>query len=149
MEGNIFTDMDLSKYKIYFYSEPHFLVLNKEDVIDVNLTTTKKGVKKIEIKYLHNSFFELNLQHCEHKDWSITIQIYDEFDICKSQIDLYGENIKLSKYKNFKILKLEYQQITNSNGWISIAKAFIDAEIVYEKAKLSYNRNSTINKLLM
>jgi len=147
MVGNTSIEMEEnSKYKIYFYSKPYFLVLDKDDIKDINLKS-KENTKFIEINYA-DSFFDLNLKHSKSKEWALTVQAYDKSEKFISQIDVYGENLKSKKIKNSKILELEYDQITNNKGWSSIPKVFEDAEIVYQNSKKTYFRDLSIKKIL-
>lgn len=136
----------ISKYKIYFYSEPYFLILDKNSIIDINLQVSKDKTKTVEIKY-SDDFFDLNLDYVDTKDWSLTVQEFDEKGKFTSQIDIYGENLKIKKNKSHRTLILEYNQITNNNGWASIPKVFESAEDVYQKSKQSYKRDLAIKNI--
>ena len=135
-------------YKVYFYSSPNFLILKYDDIVDINLVERGKNkVKKIEIIY-SDDFFDLNMKKTKSKDWSLTVQIFQEDKTFQLQLDLHGEDLKFSQRKKGKVLSFTYEQITNNNGWPSLPKVFQTAEIDYDQYKKSYTRNEKLNQLI-
>jgi hypothetical protein len=63
-------------YKIYFYSEPVFLYIDSESIIDLDLKRIdNKNV--FEMKY-NDYFYDFNLKSSKSKNWLVTIQSFDE-----------------------------------------------------------------------
>ena len=146
VENTSIDSMNDSLYKIYFYSQPHFLVLDTDSVVDINLISDKNKI--IEIIF-SDVFFELNLKKTKCKDWSLTIQIFDKDNKFTSQIDLNGENMKVSNTKKGKKIKFNYDQITNNNGWASVPKVFEKAEFDYMNYKISYLRDKKLKEIFL
>jgi hypothetical protein len=136
----------LNRYKIYLYSEPHFLILTDESIIDINLKSNLKK-KKLEI-YYDDNFFDFNLKSSKKSEWLVTIQSFDLKDKFIYQIDLHGESIKIGNKKSKNFLSLIYDQISNNNGWASIPPLFEQAELEYTRSRFSYLRNLKLNLIL-
>ena len=84
-------------YKIYFYSEPIFLYIDSESIIDLDLKVI--GEKKLfEMKY-DDYFFDYNLRNSKSKEWSVTIQSYEDDGKFILQSNIYGDSLKLRKLK--------------------------------------------------
>jgi hypothetical protein len=133
-------------YKIYFYSEPVFLYIDSESIIDLDLRVI--GEKKIfEMKY-DDYFFDYNLRNSKSKEWSVTIQSYADDGKFILQSNIYGDSLKLRKLKKGNSIKLEYDQITNNKVWASLPPSFEMGEEEYKKCKLSYIRNLKLENIL-
>ena len=133
-------------YKIYFYSEPVFLYIDSESIIDLDLRVI--GEKKIfEMKY-DDYFFDYNLRNSKSKEWSVTIQSYGDDGKFILQSNIYGDSLKLRKLKKGNSIKLEYDQITNNKVWASLPPSFEMGEEEYIKGRLSYVRNLKLESIL-
>jgi hypothetical protein len=133
-------------YKIYFYSEPVFLYIDSESIIDLDLKRIDdKNV--FEMKY-NDYFFDFNLKNSKSKNWLVTIQSFDENGKFVLQSNIHGDNLKIKKIKNGNSIKLEYDQISNNKVWGSLPPMFEQGEEEYNKGKLSYVRNLKLESIL-
>ena len=133
-------------YKIYFYSEPNFLYIDSESIIDLDLKRIdNKNV--FEMRY-SDYFFDLNLKNSKSKNWLVTIQSFDENGKFVLQSNIHGDNLKIKKIKNGNSIKLEYDQISNNKVWGSLPPMFEQGEEEYNKGKLSYVRNLKLESIL-
>ena len=133
-------------YKIYFYSNPHFIYIDSESIIDMDLKYVD-AKKCFEMEYDDN-FFHLNLKNAKRKIWGVTIQSFDDNNDFVLQSDFNGEKLKSKKLKNTFYLRLEYDQITNNKAWPSIPPIFIEGEINYKNGRISHMRNLNLEKIL-
>ena len=133
-------------YKIYFYSEPVFLYIDSESIIDLDLKM-EEGKKLFEMKY-DDYFFDYNLRNSKSKNWSVTIQSYGDDGKFLLQSNIQGDSLKLKKLKKGNSIKLEYDQITNNQAWASLPPLFEMGEEEYKKGKLSYIRNLKLENIL-
>ena len=134
-------------YKIYFYSEPIFLYIDSESIIDLDLKVI--GEKKLfEMKY-DDYFFDYNLRNSKSKNWSVTIQSYGDDGKFLLQSNIQGDSLKLRKLKKGNSIKLEYDQITNNRAWASLPPSFEMGEEEYKKGKLAYIRNLKLENILL
>ena len=133
-------------YKIYFYSEPSFLYIDSESILDLDLKMTAD--KKIfEMKY-NDFFFNYNLKASKKKSWSIIIQSYDSEGKFVLQSNFFGENMKTQKKKDSNFIRFQYEQISNNKIWNSLPPIFEQGEEEYIKGKLSYIRNLKLENIL-
>jgi len=133
-------------YKIYFYSEPVFLYIDTETIIDLDLKRINdKNI--FEMRY-SDYFFDFNLKNSKSKNWLVTIQSFDENGKFVLQSNIHGENLKIKKIKNGNSIKLEYDQISNNKVWGSLPPMFEQGEEEYTKGKLSYVRNLKLESIL-
>ncbi len=133
-------------YKIYFYSEPVFLYIDSESIIDLDLKM-EEGKKLFEMKY-DDYFFDYNLKNSKSKNWSITIQSYDDNGKFVLQSNIQGDSLKVKKLKKGKSINLKYDQITNNKIWSSLPPVFEMGEMEYKKGKLAYIRNLKLENIL-
>lgn len=133
-------------YKIYFYSEPIFLYIDSESIIDLDLKVI--GGKKLFVMEYDDYFFDYNLRNSKSKNWSITIQSYGDDGKFLLQSNIQGDSLKLRKLKKGNSIKLEYDQITNNRAWASLPPSFEMGEEEYKKGKLSYARNLKLESIL-
>ena len=133
-------------YKIYFYSEPTFLYIDSESILDLDLKIVTDS-KTFEMVY-DDHFFDFNLKSCKSKAWSVTIQSFDETGKFVVQSNLQGEKLKTKSLKKGKRIQLNFDQITNNKIWASLPPIFEMGEIEYRKGKTSYIRNLKLNNLL-
>ena len=133
-------------YKIYFYSEPNFLYIDSESIIDLDLKRIDdKNI--FEMKY-NDYFYDFNLKNSKSKNWLVTIQSFDEDGKFVLQSNIHGDNLKIRKIKNGNSIKLEYDQISNNKIWSSLPPIFEQGEQEYTKGKLSYVRNLKLESIL-
>ena len=133
-------------YKIYFYSEPTFLYIDSESILDLDLKIVDDS-KTFEMVY-DDHFFDFNLRSSKSKNWSVTIQSYDEVGKFVVQSNLQGDKLKTKSLKKGKRIQLNFDQITNNKIWASLPPIFEMGEIEYRKGKTSYIRNLKLNNLL-
>ena len=133
-------------YKLYFYSNPHFLYIDSESIIDLDLKYVDEK-KCFEMEY-GDDFFYINLRNGKSKTWGVTIQSFDENGKFVLQSDLNGEKLKSKKLKKSFYLRLEYDQITNNKAWPSIPPIFEEGEINYKNDRLSHLRHLKLTKLV-
>jgi len=133
-------------YKIYFYSEPIFLYIDSETILDLDLKMDE-GNKIFEMIYDDN-FFDYNLRSAKIKDWSVTIQSFDENGKFFLQSNLQGENLKYKTLKNKKRIRLNFNQITNNKIWASIPPIFEMGEDQYKNGRQAYLRNIKLKEIL-
>jgi hypothetical protein len=133
-------------YKIYFYSEPNFLYIDSESIIDLDLKRlNNKNV--FEMKY-EDYFFDYNLRNSKSKNWLITIQSFDENGKFLLQSNIHGDYLKIKKSNGSNSIILQYDQITNNKISGSLPPIFESGEIEYKKTKLSYIRNLKLEDIL-
>jgi hypothetical protein len=133
-------------YKIYFYSEPVFLYIDSESIINLDLRVVD-GKKIFEMKY-DDYFFDYNLKTSKSKNWLVTIQSYGDDGKFILQSNIHGDSLKLRKLKKGNSIKLEYDQITNNQIWSSLPPVFEMGEGEYKKGKLAYIRNLKLENIL-
>ena len=133
-------------YKIYFYSEPIFLYIDSENIIDLDLKSID-DLKIFEMVY-QDEYFDLNRNRTKSKSWLITIQSFDENGKFVIQSNLHGDGMKVKKVKNGTRIRLVYDQITNNKIWASIPPEFEKGEDIYKQGKLSYLRDLKLKDLL-
>jgi len=134
-------------YKIYFYNQPHFLLLDSQSILDINIKEKSQNVRKIEI-FFEDIFFEKNLSKKSLKEWNITVQIFDNNNKFTTQLDLYGENLRSGKTKLGKNIKFDFEQISTNSAWPSLPKSFHDAEVSYMSSRHAYLRHLKIKSLI-
>ena len=133
-------------YKIYFYSEPNFLYIDSESIIDLDLKRIdNKNI--FEMRY-GDYFFDFNLKNSKSKNWLVTIQSFDVNGKFLLQSNINGDNLKIKKIKNGNSIKLEYDQISNNKIWSSLPPIFEQGEEEYTNCKLSYLRNLKLESIL-
>ena len=133
-------------YKIYFYSEPVFLYIDTETIIDLDLK--KINDENIFEMVYKDHFFDFNLKNSKSKAWSVVIQSYDTEGKFVVQSNLHGEDLKTKNVTNGGRIRLKYDQITNNKIWASLPPVFEIGEIEYKKGKLSYLRNLKLEDIL-
>lgn len=133
-------------YKIYFYSDPIFLYIDSENILDLDLKIIE-GKKEFEMKY-NDVYFTKNMKDSRSKSWVVFIQSFDEKNKFLVQSNLSGDNLVHRKIKNGYCLRLQYDQITNNKIWASLPPTFETGEIEYKKNRLSYYRNIKLLNIL-
>ena len=145
-------------YDIYFFSEPYFMVLGNDEIIDINIRdeevlykktsryfgTTPRNKKIIEIIY-NDDYFDTNLKNSKRDNFSLTILLHKNDGTFIQQWDIHGEKLIISKEK---VLKFTFYQITKNSGWKSIHPKFIEATINYQSEKKKWDRDKKITELL-
>lgn len=142
------------KYEIYLFSEPYFLYLEDESVIDANIIEGHgkehseiyghiKSKNKFTLDY-DDEFFDFNLKGSNRKKFSVIVNIFNTTGQFLNQLEFHGENLEIG----ISTLVLEYEQISNNNAWNSINPEFIKAADVYKSERVSYLRDKKINKIL-
>lgn len=133
-------------FKIYFYSDPVFLYIDSDTILDLNLRVVD-GKKIFEMEY-KDDFFTQNLKRSKSKNWMVFIQSYGDDNTFQLQSNLNGDKLKHRKIKNGYYIRLEYDQITNNKIWASLPPSFDYGEIEYKNSKLAYIRNLKLGNLL-
>jgi len=134
-------------YKIYFYSNPNFLYIDSESIIDLDLKIIDDK-KCFEMEY-DDDFFYLNLKNAKSKNWGIIIQSFDEKNNFVLQSDLNGEKMKSRKLKKTFYFRVEYDQITNNKAWPSIPPIFEQGEINFKNDRIYHMRNIKLQNFLI
>lgn len=156
-----YKDRDEYTYSIFFYSEPYFILLENQEIVDITIKQEEKQIQKkstrmygikqpkklLEIVY-NDDFFDCNLITSKRDYFSITIQIFNRTGQFLQQIELLGENLKKAKSNEGITITLNYDQVTNNNAWPSLPPQFQEASEVYKREKVSYLRDLQIKKIL-
>lgn len=149
-------------YEIYFYSEPHFFVLENDEIIDVNMHSLDRepnyrfsqknyGPDKenyyLDITY-QDYFFEQNLINSKKEDFLVIIQNFSsKTGFFLHQIQIQGDVISSGRKDGSNYIRLVYDQmITNDLG--NLPPKFSPATIVYKQERASYFRDKKIDALL-
>lgn len=144
-------------YIVYLFSEPYFMVLDDESIIDVNILTKEIKIPKktkrwygmptpkqiLELKY-NDTFFDYNLKSTNRDTFSVTIQTYNRMGQFLQQMELHGEYMSVKD----GVMKLEFDQVTNNNAWSSISPKFESAADLYKRERVAYLRDLKIDTLL-
>jgi hypothetical protein len=146
-------------YEVYLYSEPYFMLLEDECIIDINLKEElnpksykeskrmygiQEPKKYIEFQY-DDVFFDYNLKNSKRNMFSIVVVVYNRAGQFLQQMDLHGEDLLI---EGSNLLKLYYDQITNNQAFPSINPLWGDAIDVYKRERVSYLRDVKIDTLL-
>jgi hypothetical protein len=132
-------------YDVYLYSNFSFLLLSSPDIIDVNIYKEKAmNSRVLEITY-KDYFFDKKFESTENNDLYIIIQEWDDNEFFVQQLDMPDSSL-LSK-ENSK-LKFEFEQMM-TNSIASMAPALFVSRNSYLKEKISFERDSKINNLLI
>jgi penicillin-binding protein-related factor A (putative recombinase) len=143
-----FKDRGEYKYTIYFYCKPNFLLLEDGCIVDVNIREKdSKENSTLEIIY-SDTFFDFNIKNIEKKNTLILIIIHNQTNQFLQQIEIHGESLTFGNHPHIDCINFNFKQITNNKAWKSIPNDFIKAEEVYKSERLSYIRESRINKIL-
>jgi len=149
-------------YEIYFFSEPYFMVLENNSIIDINirkeeaLPIYKKTVKRfgpikqkqiIEITY-KDDYFDANYKESNRTEFSLIILSYNQDGTFIQQLDIHGESLVVSRILKNKVLRFTFEQITTNSGWMSIHPQFLKAHDNYISEKKKWERDKKINQLL-
>ncbi len=133
-------ERDEYKYIVYFYSEPNFMVLENESIIDISL---HEDLKRVDINY-SDYFFDFNLKNCKDSEFTVVTQCYNRVGQFLEQLEISGENISFDN----NILTLNYEQLTSNKAWASINQLWEKASDVYNRERISYYRQSKIERIL-
>lgn len=133
-------ERDEYKYIVYFYSEPNFMVLENESIIDISL---HEDLKRVDINY-SDYFFDFNLKNCKDSEFTVVTQCYNRVGQFLEQLEISGENISFDN----NILTLNYEQLTSNKAWASINQLWEKASDVYNRERISYYRQSKIETIL-
>jgi hypothetical protein len=146
-------------YEIYLYSEPYFMLLEDESIIDVNIKDeinpysykeskrmygAKPQRQYIEIQY-DDVFFDYNLKSSKRDMFSVVVVVYNRSGQFLQQMDLHGEDLIV---EGSNLLRLYYEQVTNNQAFASISPKWGDAIDTYKRERVSYLRDVKIDTLL-
>lgn len=135
------------KYEIYLFSEPYFIYLEDDSIVDINIEDREyddiNSKDKLILEY-DDVFFDYNIRNSNRDKFSVTIYSFNRMDQFLKQTDIHGEDMII---KNNSII-LNFDQITNNNAWYSVNTNFILAVDVYQRDRISYYRDKKIDKLL-
>ena len=143
-------------YEVYLYSEPFFMLLEDESVIDINLNSENYNFKEskrmfgipdpkkfIQCEY-NDSFFDFNLKNSKKNMFNVVVVIYNSTGQFLQQMDLLGEDLIIEN----NTFKLYYKQITNNGAFTSINPQWGSAIDLYKRERVSYLRDKKIDTLL-
>lgn len=148
-------------YEVFFYSEPIFLVLQDEEIVDVNISrfdkenykfqTRRYGPDKedyyLDITY-NDYFFYHNLENSKKDNFLVIIQTYSKstgFFI--QQIQVQADVLESSRRDGNSYIRLIFDQmLTNDLG--NLPPKFNPATVVYKQERASYLRDRKIDALL-
>lgn len=143
-------------YEVYLYSEPYFILLEDESIIDVNLKSetynfkesrrmygVKEPKKYIEFEY-NDVFFDFNLRSSGRLIFTVVVVVYNSTGQFLQQMDLLGEDLVIEN----NTFRLYYEQITNNNAFASINPKWGSAIDIYKRERVSYLRDKKIDTLL-
>ncbi len=133
-------ERDEYKYIVYFYSEPNFMVLENESIIDISL---HEDLKRVDINY-SDYFFDFNLKNCKDSEFTVVTQCYNRVGQFLEQLEISGDTISFDN----NILTINYEQLTSNKAWASINQLWEKASDVYNRERISYYRQSKIERIL-
>ena len=148
-------------YEVYFYSEPHFFVLENDQIIDVNIgsfekelnykftTTAHVDKEKWYLDLQHNDdFFHHNFISSKKEDFLIIIQNFSRSTgYFIQQIQIQADAlVSRRENSNWYTRWIFEQMITNDLG--NLPQKFKPAFIVYQKERASYFRDKKIDALI-
>lgn len=148
-------------YEVYFYSEPVFLVLQDDEIIDVNISSfDKENYKFTQRKYgpdkeefyldinYNDYFFHGNFENSKKDDFLVIIQTFSKstgFFI--QQIQVQGDVLQSGRKDGNAYIRMIFEQmITNDIG--NLPPKFNPATIIYKQERASYLRDRKIDALL-
>ena len=104
-------------------------------------------LQSLEIIY-SDTFFDFNIKNIEKKNTLILIIIHNQTNQFLQQIEIHGESMMFGNHPHIDCVNFNFKQRTNNKVWKSIPNDFSRAEEVYKSERLSYIRESRINKIL-
>jgi hypothetical protein len=146
-------------YEVYLFSEPYFMVIEDDSIIDMNLKeevnpNSYKESKRmysptpqrkyIEIQY-DDVFFDYNLKGCKRDMFSVVVVVYNATGQFLQQMDLHGEDLII---EGSNLLRLYYDQLTLNSANPSINPNWGNAIDTYKRERVSYLRDVKIDTLL-
>lgn len=135
-------------YEVYLFSEPYFMYLKNDSIIDININQKNKyddiESKDAIILEYNDVFFDYNIRNSNRDRFSITIYSFNKTGQFLQQLDIHGENMII---ENSSII-LEFDQITNNNAWYSVNTKFATAAEIYQRERMSYYRDRKIDNIL-
>ena len=146
-------------YEVYLFSEPYFMVIEDDSIIDLNLKEEvnpnsykeskrmygiKPQRKYIEIQY-DDVFFDYNLKGCKRDMFSVVVVVYNATGQFLQQMDLHGEDLII---EGSNLLRLYYDQLTLNSANPSINPNWGNAIDTYKRERVSYLRDVKIDTLL-
>ena len=130
---------DEYNYNVYICSEPFFMLLENDSIIDINLDSKKY----IKVHY-DDIFFDHNLKGSKKTTFSVVIVTYNTVGQFLRQIDLLGEDLVIEDNG----FRLYYEQITDNNMSLSLNPKWTSAIDMYKRERLSYLRDRKIQTIL-
>lgn len=127
------------KYEAYIYSEPNFMVLENESIIDISIIEESK---KLIIDY-NDYFFEFNLRNCK-SEFSIVSQCYNRTGQFLEQIQINADNFIIQDNR----VIFDYDQKISNKAFASISQKWESASDIYKRERFAYYRQSKIEKIL-
>jgi len=149
-------------YEIYFFSEPYFMVLENNSIVDINirkeeaLPVYKKTVRRfgpikqkqiIEITY-NDDYFDANLKQSDRETFTLIVISHNQDGTFIQQLDIHGESLVVSKILKNKVLRFTFEQITTNSGWMSVHPKFLEAHDNYISEKKKWDRDKKISQIL-
>ena len=146
-------------YEVYLFSEPYFILLEDESIIDMNLKdeinpNSYKESKRmygdtppkkfVEIQY-NDIFFDHNLKSSKKDTFSVVVVVYNATGQFLQQIDLNGEDLVI---EGSNLFKLYYEQMIVNSSTPSINPNWGNAIDTYKRQRGSYFRDVKIDTLL-
>jgi hypothetical protein len=132
-------------YEAYLYSEPYFMLLENDCIIDINLKENPNTNIKKYIEFQYNDlFFDYNLKNCKKDMFSVVVIVYNQSGQFLQQMDLHGEDLFIDN----NLFRLNYDQVTNNGAFVSINPNWVEAIDIYKRQRVSYLRDVKIDTLL-
>jgi hypothetical protein len=146
-------------YEAYLYSEPYFMLLDDECIVDINLkeelnpnsykeSKRMYGIpepkKYIEFQY-GDVFFDYNLKSSKRNMFSVVVVVYNRTGQFLQQMDLHGEDLLI---EGSNLFRLYYEQVTNNSAFPSLNPRWEEAIDTYKRERVSYLRDVKIDTLL-
>ena len=144
-----FKDRSEYNYSIYFYSKPNFLLLEDNDIIDINIRDKKIDGETSTLEVMYSDvFFDYNIRNIKKKNFLIIIMVNNQVNQFLQQITIHGESLSFGEHPHISCANFNFKQMSNNKVWKSMPSEFHKAEEVYKSDRLSYIRESIINKIL-
>lgn len=131
-------------YEAYLYSEPYFMLLDDESIIDINIKDDSEKNKYIELQY-DDVFFDYNLKNSKRNMFSVVVVVYNRNGQFLQQMDLHGEDLLI---EGSNLFRLYYEQVTNNSAFPSLNPRWEEAIDTYKRERVSYLRDVKIDTLL-
>ena len=136
-------------YTIYIFGQPEFILIENESIIDVNIKDKKSNDDYSTLEIIYSDvFFDYNMRNIKKDNFLVIIVVCNSVGQFLRQLDINVESIKFGNHPYIDCINFSFEQITINKGYHSIPSTFQQASDVYKSERISYIRNSIINKIL-